>query len=71
MQNYTFADEPNSAFATKISMKLMEYVALTVEGESYAIKNTPGIGSAYGLAAKYSTATSKALGSSLRALTAI
>lgn len=69
MQNYTFADEPNSAFATKISMKLMEYVALTVEGEAYAIKNTPGIGSAYGVAAKYSTATSKVLNSSLKLLT--
>lgn len=69
MQNYAFIDEPISEYATKIELRVMEYVALTVDGASYTIKNTPGIGSAYGMAAKYSTATSRAIGSSLKMLT--
>lgn len=68
MQNYTFIDEPSSAFATRVTMRLTEYVALSIEGEAYAIKNIPGIGSSYGVAAKYSTATSKVLNSSLKLL---
>lgn len=65
MQNYDFEDEPISEFATKVTMRVMEYVALSIDGLSYNILNSPGLGSAYGVSAKYSTSMSKALGSSL------
>lgn len=68
MQNYTFEDEPISEFATKVTMRVMEYVALSIDGLSYNILNTPGLGSIYGVSAKYSTSASKVLGSSLKML---
>lgn len=68
MQNYTFEDEPISEYATKVTMTLMEYVALTLDGNTYDIRNSPGIGSAYGVAAKYSTSVGQSIGSSLKLL---
>lgn len=68
MQNSTFEDEAISDYATKVTLRLTEYVALTIDGMSYDISNSPGLGSAYGVAAKYSTAASKSLGSSLKML---
>ena len=68
MQNSTFEDEAVSDYATKVTMVLTEYIALTIDGMSYNIANTPGLGSAYGVAAKYSTAASKSIGSSLKML---
>ena len=68
MQNYIFEDEPISEYATKVTMRLVEYVALSIDGMSYNIANTPGLGSAYGMAAKYATVASKSIGSSLRLL---
>ena len=68
MQNATFEDEPISDYATKVTMRLTEYVALSIDGTTYDLANTPGLGSAFGLSAKYSTAASKAIGSSLKML---
>lgn len=68
MQNSVFEDEPLSDYATKITLRLTEYVALSIDGMTYNIANTPGLGSAYGVSAKYSTATSKSIGSSLKML---
>lgn len=68
MQSSTFEDEPISDYATKVTLRLTEYVALSINGTTYDVANTPGLGSAYGVSAKYSTATSKAIGSSLKVL---
>lgn len=68
MQNYRFIDEPESEYATRIEMRLMEYVALSIDGNTYSILNTPGLGSAYGNTAKYASAFSKSIDSSLKDL---
>lgn len=68
MQSSTFEDEPVSDYATKVTLRLTEYVALSIDGTTYNVANTPGLGSAYGVSAKYATATSKSIGSSLKAL---
>lgn len=68
MQSSTFEDEPISEYATKVTLRLTEYVALSINGTTYDVSNYPGLGSAYGISAKYATATSKSIGSSLKAL---
>lgn len=65
MQSYIFEDEPISDYATKVKLTLMEYVALSISGSSYYIKNTPGIGSPYGMSAKYVSVAGTQLASSL------
>lgn len=69
MQSYVFEDEPVSEYATKVKLTLMEYVALSISGSSYYIKNTPGIGSPYGMSAKYVSVAGTKLTSSLVSMT--
>lgn len=68
MQMYDFSEEPISEYATKVELRLTEYVALALEDTSYSLFNSPGIGSVYGVAAKYTNAMSKAIISDLSLL---
>lgn len=66
MSNYHFEDEPTSMYATKLHLELVEYVALSVDSSgSYYIKNTPGLGTAYGMSAKYASSVGRNITSSI------
>lgn len=68
MQMYNFEDEPISEYATKIELRLTEFVALSINETSYSLLNAPGLGSMYGTAAKYANVASRSIGSDLRLL---
>ena len=67
MQNYTFTDEPESEWATRVDIHLKEYIALSATKDSYNIKNLPTLGGIFGKSAQYVTAGTKAVTKALSA----
>lgn len=65
MVNYTFTDEPESEWATKISMHVKEYIALGVGKDAYSILNLPSLGGIFGNPAQYATAGTRVISSAL------
>lgn len=66
MQNYTFTDEPESEWATRIDLHLKEYIALGVGQDAYSISNLPSFGGIFGQSAQYATAGTKVIGKALK-----
>ena len=63
MEDYEFVDEPESEWATAITLRLREYVALNVAGNGIGYDlNMPNAGSLFGASAQYTSAGTKAIG---------
>ena len=65
MEDYEFVDEPESEWATAVTLRLREYVTLDVTEEGYAL-NMPNAGSLFGASAQYTSAGTKAISSVLK-----
>lgn len=65
MEDYEFVDEPESEWATAVTLRLREYVTLDVTKEGYAL-NMPDTGSIFGSGAQYVTAGTKAISNVLK-----
>ena len=67
MEDYEFTDEPESEWATAVTLRLREYIALSVAGNSigYAL-NMPDAGSLFGASAQYTSAGTKSISNVLK-----
>lgn len=68
MADYTFTDLPESQWATKVSLDVQEYVALSAVDGSYDIFNNPTIGSIFGNAGSFSGSAAKTITSTITAI---
>lgn len=67
MEDYAFVDSPESEWATAITIRLKEYVALNVAGNGLAYNlNMPDAGSIFGASAQYVSAGTKAISSIIK-----
>lgn len=67
MEDYEFTDEPESEWATAITLRLREYVALSVAGNGLGYSlNMPDAGSLFGASAQYTSAGTRAISSILK-----
>lgn len=67
MEDYEFVDEPESEWATAITLRLREYIALSVAGNGLGYNlNMPDAGSLFGASAQYTSAGTKAISSILK-----
>lgn len=67
MEDYEFVDEPESEWATAITLRLREYIALSVAGNGLGYDlNMPNAGSLFGASAQYTSAGTKSIGSILK-----
>lgn len=67
MEDYEFVDEPESEWATAITLRLREYIALSVAGNGLGYNlNMPDAGSLFGASAQYTSAGTKAISNILK-----
>lgn len=67
MEDYEFVDEPESEWATAITLRLREYIALSVAGNGLGYNlNMPDAGSLFGASAQYTSAGTKAISNVLK-----
>jgi len=67
MEDYEFIDEPESEWATAITLRLREYIALSVAGNGIGYDlNMPDAGSLFGASAQYTSAGTKAISNVLK-----
>lgn len=67
MEDYEFTDEPESEWATAITLRLREYIALSVAGNGIGYDlNMPDAGSLFGASAQYTSAGTKAISNVLK-----
>lgn len=67
MEDYEFVDEPESEWATAITLRLREYIALSVAGNGIGYNlNMPDAGSLFGASAQYTSAGTKAISNVLK-----
>lgn len=65
MQEYTFIEEPESEWATKVSMHLKEYVALSISPLGSTLSNAPVLGGIFGQSAQLPAQAAKTVASSV------
>ena len=68
MKDYRFIDEPESQYATKVSITVQEYIALTLNGEIYELLNAPTVGSIFGKPSTLASIGTKGLSSTIKAI---
>lgn len=69
MEDYEFTDEPESEWATAITLRLREYIALSVAGNGIGYNlNMPDAGSLFGASAQYTSAGTKVISNVLKQL---
>lgn len=62
MEDYEFVDEPESEWATAITLRLREYIALNVAGNGLGYNlNMPDAGSLFGASAQYISAGTRVI----------
>lgn len=67
MEDYEFVDEPESEWATAVTIRLREYIALSVAGNGLGYNlNMPDAGSLFGASAQYASAGTKAISNILK-----
>ena len=67
MEDYEFTDEPESEWATAVTLRLREYIALSVAGNGIGYNlNMPDAGSLFGASAQYTSAGTKAISNVLK-----
>lgn len=67
MEDYEFVDEPESEWATAVTIRLREYIALSVAGNGSGYDlNMPNAGSLFGASAQYTSAGTKAISNILK-----
>ncbi len=67
MEDYEFVDEPESEWATAVTIRLREYIALSVAGNGLGYSlNMPNAGSLFGASAQYTSAGTKAIGNIIK-----
>ena len=67
MEDYEFVDEPESEWATAVTLRLREYVTLSVAGNGLGYNlNMPNAGSLFGSSAQYTSAGTKAISAILK-----
>lgn len=67
MEDYEFVDEPESEWATAITLRLREYIALSVAGNGLGYNlNMPDAGSLFGASAQYTSAGTKSISNVLK-----
>ena len=67
MEDYEFTDEPESEWATAVTIRLREYIALSVAGNGLGYNlNMPDAGSLFGASAQYTSAGTKAISNVLK-----
>ena len=67
MEDYEFTDEPESEWATAVTLRLREYIALSVAGNGIGYTlNMPNAGSLFGASAQYTSAGTKSISSVLK-----
>lgn len=67
MEDYEFVDEPESEWATAITLRLREYIALSVAGSGLGYNlNMPNAGSLFGASAQYTSAGTRAISNVLK-----
>ena len=69
MEDYEFIDEPESEWATAITLHLREYVALSVAGNGLGYNlNMPNAGSIFGASAQYISAGTRVISNVIKQL---
>lgn len=62
MEDYEFTDEPESEWATAVTLHLREYIALSVAGNGLGYNlNMPDAGSLFGASAQYTSAGTRSI----------
>lgn len=62
MEDYEFTDEPESEWATAVTLRLREYIALSVAGNGLGYNlNMPDAGSLFGASAQYTSAGTRSI----------
>lgn len=68
MADYTFTDAPESQWATKVTLSVQEYIALSAVDSSYDVFNNPTLGSIFGNAGSFSGSAAKTITSAISAI---
>ena len=68
MKDYRFTEEPESQYATKVSVTMQEYIALTLDGDVYELLNAPTIGSIFGKPSTLTSIGAKGLSNTIKAI---
>ena len=68
MKDYRFIDEPESQYATKISISVQEFIALNLDGSTYEVLNAPTIGSIFGKPSTLASIATKGMSNSIKIL---
>ena len=68
MENYTFEELPDSEWATKISVTLVEYIALSATEGTYDLLNAPSDDSIFGNGGIFTGCAAKTIATTVRAI---
>jgi hypothetical protein len=68
MENYTLEEQPDSEWATKITLTLTEFLALSAVDGTYDLLNAPSAQSIFGNGGVFVGCTAKTITSTLKAI---
>lgn len=68
MKDYRFIEEPESQYATKVSITVQEFIALNLDGSTYELLNAPTIGSIFGKPSTLTSIATKGMSNTVKAI---
>ena len=68
MKDYRFTEEPESQYATKVSITMQEFIVLDLNGATYELINAPTVGSIFGNPSVFTSIAIKGISSNIKTI---